>query len=116
MPVLLIHLAQIGDRVYGGSLNVDSFLVVEVTAIAGESTLANIANRYCALVLTSTPLTGCLASSVRRAQQTRVRAQALADRVARVFVPVILGVALCTFVVWLLLATYGIADVRILLL
>ncbi len=88
MPVL----KEPGSRVYGGSLNVESFLVVEVTAIAAESTLA------------------AIASSVKRAQQSRVRAQALADRVARVFVPVILTIAVLTFVVWLLLAMYGVVS------
>ncbi len=71
-----------GDPVLGGSLNGDGALVVEVTASGAESALARIVR------------------CVEQAQTGKAPLQRIADRVAGVFVPVIIGIALATFAAW----------------
>ena len=73
-----------GDEVTGGTLNVQGRLVVEARRVGAETTLA------------------AMTRLVERAQQGKAPVQRLADRVSGVFVPVVLGVALLTFLVWLL--------------
>ena len=71
-----------GSRVTGGSINADGLLVVETTAIGAETTLARIVRL------------------VEGAQASKAPIQRLVDRVSAVFVPVVLGIALVTFVAW----------------
>ncbi len=71
-----------GARVTGGSINVDGLLVVRATAIGAETTLARIVRM------------------VETAQASKAPIQRLVDRVAGVFVPVVLGLALLTFLGW----------------
>lgn len=73
-----------GSVVRTGSVNGDGTLIVRATAVGAGTTLARIVDL------------------VRKAQGTTPAVQRLADRVAAVFVPVILGVAALTFVGWLL--------------
>ena len=77
-----------GDRVAGGTLNRNGALRVETERVGRDSTLARIIGL------------------VQEAQASRAPIQRLADRVAAVFVPVVVGVALLTFVIW-----WGVADV-----
>ncbi len=72
-----------GATVRTGSVNADGTLVVRATAVGAGTTLARIVE------------------IVRKAQGTMPPVQRLADRVAAVFVPVILAVAAVTFVGWL---------------
>ncbi len=74
-----------GDEVVGGALNTTCAIEVEVRAPASESRLARIARE------------------VERAQATRPPVQRLADRVSAVFVPVIVALAVLTFLGWWLL-------------
>ncbi|MCB4824853.1 heavy metal translocating P-type ATPase [Roseicella aerolata] len=71
-----------GAKVTGGSINTDGLLVVETTAIGAETTLARIVRL------------------VEGAQASKAPIQRLVDRVSAVFVPVVLGIALVTFVGW----------------
>ena len=71
-----------GDKVTGGAINGDGLLLVETTAIGAESTLARIVRL------------------VESAQAAKAPIQKLVDRVAAVFVPAVLVVALVTFLVW----------------
>jgi Cu+-exporting ATPase len=71
-----------GSKVTGGSLNGEGALRVRVSATAAESTLARIIRL------------------VEDAQGRKAPIQRLVDRVSAVFVPVVLVVALVTFVVW----------------
>lgn len=71
-----------GERVTGGSRNVLAEVEVEVTARAGEGTLAR------------------LAALLERAQLERPRIQRLADRVASVFAPAVLLVTATTALAW----------------
>ncbi|HUY84770.1 MAG TPA: heavy metal translocating P-type ATPase [Steroidobacteraceae bacterium] len=76
----------IGDAVTGGSINGGGLLRVETTAIGERSTLARII------------------ALVDRAQAKKAPVQRLVDRVAAVFVPIVLAVALAAFLAWWLLA------------
>ncbi|MBL0726514.1 cation-translocating P-type ATPase [Piscinibacter sp. HJYY11] len=71
-----------GDKVTGGALNDDGLLLVRTTAIGTETTLARIIRM------------------VESAQAAKAPIQRIVDRVSAVFVPVVLGIALLTFLGW----------------
>ena len=73
-----------GDRVIGGSINVEGALLVQTTAVGAETTLARIVRL------------------VESAQAAKAPVQRLVDRVSAVFVPVVLAIAAITFAGWLL--------------
>ncbi|MGI4982537.1 MAG: heavy metal translocating P-type ATPase [Janthinobacterium lividum] len=73
---------DVGERVTGGSINGDAALDVRTLAIGADTTLARIIR------------------AVEDAQAGKAPIQRLVDRVAAVFVPVVLGVALLTFGGW----------------
>ena len=75
----------VGDEVIGATVNAGGRLVVEVTRVGADTTLSRIA------------------ALVAHAQATKAPVQRLADQISSVFVPVVLGVAVLTFVVWALL-------------
>jgi len=72
-----------GDRVAGGSMNLSGRLVVRVTRVGADTQLARITRL------------------VEQAQSGKAPVQRLADRVAAIFVPVVIGVAVATLVAWL---------------
>jgi len=72
-----------GDSVTGGSLNGEGAIVIKVRAVGALSVL----NRIIALV--------------QDAQATKAPVQRLVDKVAAVFVPVVLVIALATLLAWL---------------
>ncbi|MCL1898459.1 MAG: heavy metal translocating P-type ATPase, partial [Micrococcales bacterium] len=72
-----------GDQVIGGTINVGGRLVVKATRIGADTQLAQ------------------MAALVEQAQSGKAPVQRLADRVAGVFVPVVIGLALITLLVWL---------------
>jgi Cu+-exporting ATPase len=76
---------QPGDRVTGGSINGAGLLRVTVTAVGAESMLAKIIDL------------------VQSAQASKPPVQRLVDRISAIFVPVVVAVALITFVSWLAL-------------
>ena len=80
------RLRRPGDRVYAGTLNTLGALDIEASCAADETMLARIAGL------------------VDEAQATKARIARLADRVAAVFVPIVIVVALAAFGSWLLLA------------
>jgi len=73
---------QAGDHVTGGSLNGDGAIEVAVRAVGAQSVL----NRIIALV--------------QDAQAAKAPIQRLVDRVAAVFVPTVLVIAVTTFLAW----------------
>lgn len=75
---------QPGDQVTGGSINGEGQLLVKVTALGNETTLARIIRL------------------VENAQAEKAPIQLLVDRVSRIFVPVVLALALLTLLGWLL--------------
>ena len=74
----------IGDAVIGGSVNGGSALLIRVDRVGGDTTLAQIIRL------------------VEQAQTDKAPIARLADRVARYFVPVVMGIALVAAVAWLL--------------
>jgi Cu+-exporting ATPase len=71
-----------GERVTGGSVNGEGVLLVHVTAVGAESTLARIVRL------------------VESAQEKKAPIQHLVDRVSAVFVPVVCVIALLTLLAW----------------
>lgn len=81
LPVL----KQEGSSVTGGTLNTTGALTVKALRVGKDSTLARIVR------------------AVEDAQGSKAPVQKLADRIAAIFVPAILGVALITFIGWMFL-------------
>jgi heavy metal translocating P-type ATPase len=75
-----------GDRVIGGTVNQAGALVIEARAVGADTMLSRIIRM------------------VEAAQGGKLPIQALVDRVTLWFVPVVIGVAVLTFVLWLALA------------
>lgn len=73
----------IGDAVTGGTLNGNGALIIRATRIGADTMLAKIV------------------ALVAEAQRSRAPAQSLADAVAAWFVPVVVGVAMLAFVIWI---------------
>ncbi|MGE3961991.1 MAG: heavy metal translocating P-type ATPase [Dehalococcoidia bacterium] len=73
---------QPGDAVFGATMNTTGLIRVRATAVGADSALARIIRL------------------VEEAQTSKAPIQALADRIAGVFVPVVLVIAAATFVGW----------------
>jgi len=71
-----------GDEVTGGTLATDGAFTFTATRVGADTALARIV------------------MLVREAQGSKAPVQRLADRVAAVFVPAVIGVAILTFLVW----------------
>ncbi|WP_293224189.1 cation-translocating P-type ATPase [Ottowia sp.] len=71
-----------GDALTGGSINGEGRVVLQVTAAGSESVLAHIIRL------------------VEDAQAAKAPVQRLVDQVSAIFVPVVIGIALLTFVGW----------------
>ena len=71
-----------GDRVTGGAINQEGVLIMRVTAVGTETTLARIIR------------------SVEDAQAAKAPIQRVVDRVSAVFVPVVLLISLMTLLGW----------------
>jgi len=82
---------QPGDRVIGGTINGIGAFRYRATTLGSDSVLAHIVRL------------------MRDAQGSRAPIQALADRVSSVFVPVVMSIAIATFVAWFILAGDGAA-------
>ena len=74
---------QADDNVIGGSVNGSGLVEIEVTATGGNSLLARIIER------------------VQGAQASKAPVQRLVDKVSGIFVPIVLAIALATFLGWL---------------
>jgi Cu+-exporting ATPase len=74
-----------GDKVIGGTLNGTGGLVMRAERVGAESLLAQIVRM------------------VADAQRSRAPIQRLADRVSAIFVPAVIGAAILTFIVWVLI-------------
>ena len=73
-----------GDGVIGATVNANGRLVVRATRVGADTQLAHIARL------------------VEQAQTGKANVQRLADRISSVFVPIVIGLALLTWVAWLL--------------
>lgn len=72
----------VGERVIGATINIDGSLKVEAEKIGKDTFILQ------------------MAKLVEEAQTTRVPIQAFADRVTAVFVPIVLAMAILTFLFW----------------
>jgi Cu+-exporting ATPase len=77
---------EVGGRVLAGSLNYDGAVVCQAQSLGEATVLAQITRM------------------VEQAQGSRAPMERLADRASSIFVPVVLGLALVTFVAWLMVA------------
>jgi P-type Cu+ transporter len=78
-----------GDEIVGGTINKQGMLKFEATRVGSQTALAQIIRL------------------VEEAQGSKAPIQRLADRVASVFVPTVIAIALVTFLAWLLLGGAG---------
>lgn len=74
-----------GAKIIGGSLNKNGYMEFRITALGDNSVL------------------GRIIRMVEDAQGSKAPIQNLADKVAAVFVPIVVGVAALTFILWLIL-------------
>jgi P-type Cu+ transporter len=73
-----------GENVFGGTINKDGQLKIKITQTGEDTVLAKIIK------------------TVEEAQQFKAPVQKLADTISGIFVPSVMGVALLTFIGWLL--------------
>ena len=86
---------QVGDKVSAATLNQSGFLRCEATRVGEDTTLSQIIQMVSDAAATKAPIAK------------------VADRVSGIFVPVVMGIALVTFVVWMLCGqTVGYALAR----
>ncbi len=78
MPVV----KQAGAEVFGGTVNTTGSFTYEATAVGTDTALAQIVRL------------------VEEAQGSKAPAQRLADKVAGVFVPIVIAIAVASFVIW----------------
>jgi Cu+-exporting ATPase len=78
-----------GGAVIGGTINTDRSFVMQAEGVGDETMLARIIR------------------AVEDAQSSKAPVQRLADRIASIFVPIVMGIALATFIGWL---AFGGAD------
>jgi Cu+-exporting ATPase len=71
-----------GDEVIGATINKNGFLIVEATKVGRDTALAQIIK------------------VVEEAQGSKAPIQRLADQISGVFVPIVIGLAVITFLVW----------------
>jgi len=83
---------QIGDNVIGSTQNKNGMLKIEATRVGKETTLSQIIDL------------------VESAQGSKAPIQKLADRISSIFVPIILAIALITFLVWYFLIPSNISG------
>jgi len=76
---------RVGDTIYAGTVNGEGLLRCRATGVGSQTLLAGIVRL------------------IEQAQRSKAPVQRLADRVAAVFVPVVVAIAVATFVLWWLI-------------
>eukprot|EP00882_Tetradesmus_deserticola_P007169 GHRQ01007548.1.p1 GENE.GHRQ01007548.1~~GHRQ01007548.1.p1 ORF type:complete len:744 (+),score=290.70 GHRQ01007548.1:392-2623(+) len=82
-------LRQKGDALIGGTINTGNALVMRATRVGADTVLSQIVRL------------------VERAQMSKAPIQAYADYVASLFVPVVVGLALLTWLIWFIAGSVG---------
>ena len=80
---------KIGDEVIGATLNKNGFLKIEATKVGRDTALAQIIK------------------VVEEAQGSKAPIQRLADKISGVFVPIVVGLAVLTFIIWYFIVSPG---------
>lgn len=77
-----------GDTVYGSTINKNGFLKMKATKVGKETALAQIIR------------------IVEQAQGSKAPIQRLADKISGIFVPIVVGIAVATFLVWYFIVSW----------
>ncbi len=77
-----------GEKVFAGTVNQSGSFVFEATGVGSDTVLGQIIN------------------AVKHAQGSKAPVQNLADKIAGIFVPVVIGIALLTFVLWIFIGGF----------
>lgn len=86
---------QVGDRVSAATINTSGYMVCEAERIGEDTTLAGIIRMVSDAAATKAPIAK------------------IADKVSGIFVPVVIGISIITFIVWILVGqTVGYAIAR----
>lgn len=86
---------EIGDNVSAGTINLSGYMECKATRVGVDTTLSQIIQ------------------VVNEASSSKAPIAKVADKVSGIFVPVVIGIALITFVVWMILgSTFGYALAR----
>ncbi|WP_223703092.1 heavy metal translocating P-type ATPase [Sutcliffiella deserti] len=80
---------ETGDAVYGSTINKNGFLKMKATKVGRETALAQIIK------------------VVEQAQGSKAPIQRLADKISGIFVPIVVAIAILTFLVWYFLVDPG---------
>lgn len=76
---------MIGDGITGGAINADGLIRARALRVGKDSTLAGIIKL------------------IQNAQSSKAPVQRLVDKIAAIFVPIVVGIAMTTFIVWWLM-------------
>ncbi len=74
-----------GDRVFAGTMNIDGSFVMKATQVGSETVLSRII------------------AMVQQAQGSKAPVQKTVDKIAGIFVPVVIGISVISFVLWMIL-------------
>ncbi|MBI5020197.1 MAG: copper-translocating P-type ATPase [Ignavibacteriales bacterium] len=86
---------SVSDKVIGGSINTTGSIEFRTTAVGKDTVLSQIVRL------------------VEEAQGSKAPIQSLADKIAGIFVPVVLGISIITFIIWLMVgAEFNIAMIN----
>ncbi|WP_137744475.1 heavy metal translocating P-type ATPase [Robertmurraya siralis] len=80
---------KVGDEVIGATINKNGFLKIEATKVGKDTALAQIIK------------------IVEEAQGSKAPIQRLADKISGIFVPIVVGIAILTFILWYFVVTPG---------
>lgn len=83
----------VSSAVVGGTINQNGMLHIQATKTISETMLASIYKM------------------VEEAQASKTKVQRIADKVSSLFIPVILLISLCAFLLWLFLAIFKVVEV-----
>lgn len=75
---------KIGDNVYTGSININNPILIEATKVGQQTKLSQIIRL------------------VEQAQGSKANSQKLADKIASIFVPSVIAIALISLIIWLI--------------
>lgn len=79
----------VGDTVIGATINKNGFLKIKATKVGSDTALAQIIK------------------VVEQAQGSKAPIQRLADKISGVFVPIVVGIAIVTFIIWYFFVDQG---------
>lgn len=83
---------HVGDKVIGGTMNIDGSIRMRVTSLGDDTTLAKIIKL------------------IETAQSSKAPIQEFADYMSSRFVPVVFGISILTYILWALLLNTGALD------